>query len=296
MGILEGKAGVVTGGGRGIGRGHCLHLAAQGAGVVVNDVDAAEGQKVVDEIVAAGGRAVASQADIGSRKGAEELVAQCVDEFGGIHAMVNNAGIVRDRSFLKMSDEEWEDVLRIHAGGTFWCSQQAANRMKDQATGGAIVNTVSAAHMGNFGQTNYGGAKGAIASMTYTWANELSRYGIRVNAISPLGTTRMSQTYKGAGGKDIEMPFIDPTLNGPLVAYLCSDAGNWVTGQVFGSGGERVVIMEHPVYGTGMFKPGGWGVEDLVEHMPKFFKDKLEPVGLFKKPYPYYDGVTPQSK
>jgi len=293
MGILEGKAGFVTGGGRGIGRGHCLHLAEQGAGVVVNDVDGDEAGKVVEEITAKGGRAVVSTADIGSRKGARELVEQCCDEFGGIHAVVNNAGVVRDRSFLKMSDEEWELVMRIHAGGTFWCAQEGALRMREQGSGGAIVNTVSAAHMGNFGQTNYGGAKGAIASMTYTWANELSRYGIRVNAISPSGTTRMSASAKGADGKEIEMPFVDPTLNGALVAYLCSDEGSWVTGQVFGSGGDRVVIMEHPAYGTGMFKPGGWSVEDLREHMPKFFRGRLEPVGLFKKPYPYYDGVKP---
>jgi 3-oxoacyl-[acyl-carrier protein] reductase len=296
MGILDGKAGVVTGGGRGVGRGHCLHMAEQGAGVIVNDVDPEEAQKVVDEITQQGGKAAASGANIGSRKGAQELMAQCVDEFGAIHAVVNNAGIVRDRSFLKMTDEEWEDVLRIHAGGTFWCAQEAALRMRDQGTGGAIVNTVSAAQMGNFGQTNYSGAKGAIASMTYTWANELSRYGIRVNAISPLATTRMSASAKGADGKEYEGPFFDPNLNGPLVAYLCSDEGNWITGQVFGSGGDRVQIMEHPVYGTGMFKPGGWNVDDLREHMPKFFKDRLEPVGLFKRPYPYYDGVTPQAK
>ncbi|MGH0030324.1 MAG: SDR family NAD(P)-dependent oxidoreductase [Myxococcota bacterium] len=295
MGILEGRAGVVTGGGRGVGRGHCLHLAEQGAAVVVNDVDAEEAQKVVDEVKAAGGRAAASSADIGTRKGARELVQQCVDEFGGIHAVVNNAGIVRDRSFLKMTDEEWEDVLRIHASGTFFCAQEGALRMRDQKTGGAIVNTVSAAQMGNFGQTNYSAAKGAIASMTYTWANELSRYGIRVNAISPLATTRMSASAKGADGKDYEGPYFDPNLNGPLVAYLCSDEGNWITGQVFGSGGDRVVIMRHPAYDTGMFQPGGWSVEQLREHMPKFFKQQpqLEPVGLFKKPYPYYDGVKP---
>jgi len=296
MGILEGKAGVVTGGGRGIGRGHCLHLAEQGAAVVVNDVDRAEAEKVVAEIVGSGGRAQASNADIGSRKGAQELIGQCADAFGGIHYVVNNAGVVRDRSFLKMTDEDWELVLRIHAGGTFWCAQEAAIRMREQGRGGAIVNTVSAAHMGNFGQTNYGGAKGAIASMTYTWANELSRYGIRVNAISPSGTTRMSESAKGADGKVVSTPFIDPTLNGPLVAYLCSDEGSWITGQVFGSGGDRVVIMEQPKYGTGMFKPGGWSVEDLREHMPKFFKGRLEPVGLFKKPYPYYDGVKPQAE
>ena len=218
---------------------------------------------------------------------------QCVDEFGAIHAVVNNAGIVRDRSFLKMSDEEWEDVLRIHASGTFRCAQEGALRMREQGTGGAIVNTVSAAQMGNFGQTNYSAAKGAIASMTYTWANELSRYGIRVNAISPLATTRMSASAKGADGKEYDGPFFDPTLNGPLVAYLCSDEGSWITGQVFGSGGDRVVIMKHPSYDTGMFQPGGWSVPQLQEHLPKFFKNRLEPVGLFKKPYPYYDGVKP---
>jgi 3-oxoacyl-[acyl-carrier protein] reductase len=296
MGIVQGKAGFVTGGGRGIGRGHCLHLAEQGAAVVVNDVDRDEAEKVVAEIKANGGRALASSADIGSRKGAQELVGACVDTFGGIHFAVNNAGVVRDRSFLKMTDEDWELVLRIHAGGTFWCAQEAALRMKDQGTGGAIVNTVSAAHMGNFGQTNYGGAKGAIASMTYTWANELSRYGIRVNAISPSATTRMSASAKGADGKVIDTPFLDPNLNGPLVVYLCSDEGNWITGQIFGSGSDRVVILEQPKYGTAMFKPGGWNVEELREHMPKFWKGRLENVGLFKKPYPYYDGVKPQSE
>jgi len=293
MGILEGKAAVVTGGGRGIGRGHCLHLAEQGAAVVVNDVDRGESQKVVAEIVGRGGRACPSDDDIGSRKGAAALMERCVGEFGAIHCLVNNAGIVRDRSFLKMTDEDWEEVLRIHAGGTFWCAQEAARRMRDQGTGGAIVNTVSAAHMGNFGQTNYGGAKGAIASMTYTWAGELARYGIRVNAISPSGTTRMSATAKGPDGSEVATPFLDPTLNGPLVAYLCSDEASWISGQVFGSGGDRVVIMRHPTYDTGMFKPGGWSVEDLREHMPKFFRNRLEPVGLFKRPYPWYDGVKP---
>ena len=298
MGILDGKAAVVTGAGRGIGRGHCIHLAREGAAVVVNDVDAGEAQSAVDEIKAAGGRAAVNTSDIGSRKGAQELVAQCVDEFGGIHAVVNNAGIVRDRSFLKMSDDEWEDVIRVHAGGTFWCSQEGALRMREQGTGGAIVNTVSAAQMGNFGQTNYSAAKGAIASITYTLAGELARYGIRVNAISPMATTRMSATFKGADGKVVEAPFMDPALNGPMVAYLCSDEGNWVTGQVFGTGGDRVIIMRHPKYDTGMFMAGGWSVEALREHMPKFFKMQptLEPVGLRKQPYPFYEGIVPQPK
>jgi len=296
MGLLSGRGAVVTGGGRGIGRGHCLHLAAQGAGVVVNDVDKAEAQKVVDEITSAGGKALASGDDISTREGAQALIGACADAFGGIHAMVNNAGNMKDRSFLKMSDDDFMSVIRVHVHGTFMCSQEAAFRMRDQGTGGSIVNTVSAAHFGNFGQTNYAGSKGAIASMTYTWALELARSGIRVNAISPLGTTRMSATAK-VGGKTVDLPYFDPNLNGPFVAWLCSDDANWVTGQIFGSGADRVVIVEQPRYGTGMFQPGGWSVEDLQKHMKSFFGTRLEPFGLMKPPYPFYkDGVKVEAK
>jgi 3-oxoacyl-[acyl-carrier protein] reductase len=296
MGILDGRGAVVTGGGRGIGRGHCLHLAAHGAGVVVNDVDTAEAQKVVDEITTAGGKALANGDDISTRDGAQALIGACADAFGGIHALVNNAGNMKDRSFLKMSDDDFMSVVRVHVHGTFMCSQEAAFRMRDQETGGSIVNTVSAAHFGNFGQSNYAGSKGAIASMTYTWAGELSRYGIRVNAISPAGTTRMSATAK-IGGKTVDLPFLDPTLNGPFVAWLCSDDASWVTGQIFGSGADRVVILEQPRYGTGMFKPGGWSVEDLQKQMKNFFGTRLEPFGLMKPPYPFYkDGVKVEAK
>jgi 3-oxoacyl-[acyl-carrier protein] reductase len=295
MGILDGKAAVVTGAGRGIGRGHCIHLAENGASVIVNDIDLEEAQKVVEEIAEKGGKASANASDISSREGARDLVEQCVNEFGAIHAIVNNAGNVRDRSFLKMSDDEFEVVLRVHVHGTFMCSQEAALRMRDQGGGGCIINTVSAAHFGNFGQTNYAGSKGAIASMTYTWAFELARYGIRANAISPSGTTRMSATFK-SGGKEVELPFLDPALNGPFVAYLCSDEADWITGQVFGTGGDRVVLLEQPKYGTGMFKPGGWSVDDIRRHFKSNLGGRLEPFGLMKKPYAFYDGVKPQPR
>jgi NAD(P)-dependent dehydrogenase (short-subunit alcohol dehydrogenase family) len=294
MGLLDGRGAVVTGGGRGIGRGHCLALAKEGAGVVVNDIDTAEAQKVVDEIAAAGGKAIANGDDIGTRGGAKALIQACVDAFGNVRAMVNNAGNVKDRSFLKMTDDEFMDVLRVHVHGTFMCSQEAAFRMRDQGTGGSIVNTVSAAHFGNFGQSNYAGSKGAIASMTYTWALELARTGIRVNAISPSGTTRMSASAK-IGGKVVDLPFVDPALNGPFVAWLCSDDANWVTGQIFGTGGDRVLIVEQPKYGTGMFKPGGWSVEDLRKSFKGVFGTKLESFGLMKTPYAFYkDPVKPE--
>ena len=295
MGILDGKAAVVTGAGRGIGRGHCIHLAGNGASVIVNDIDLEEAQKVVEEIAEKGGKASTNASDISSREGARDLVEQCVNEFGAIHAIVNNAGNVRDRSFLKMSDDEFEAVLRVHVHGTFMCSQEAALRMRDQGSGGCIVNTVSAAHFGNFGQTNYAGSKGAIASMTYTWAVELARYGIRVNAISPSGTTRMSATFK-SGGVEVELPFLDPALNGPFVAYLCSDEADWITGQIFGTGGDRVVLLEQPKYGTGIFKPGGWSVDDIRQHIKSHLGSRLEPFGLMKKPYAFYDGVKPQPR
>jgi 3-oxoacyl-[acyl-carrier protein] reductase len=294
MGILDGKAAVVTGGGRGIGRGHCLHLAEQGAAVVVNDIDLGEAKKVVEEIAEQGGKAAANDSNIATREGARALVDQCVDEFGAIHAAVNNAGNVKDRSFLKMTDDEFDAVVQVHMYGTFRVSQEAALRMKDQGVGGAIVNTVSAAHYGNFGQTNYAGSKGAIASMTYTWALELSRYGIRVNAISPSGTTRMSATAK-IGGKTVELPFLDPNQNGAFVAFLCSDEAKWVTGQLFGSGADRVQIVEQPKYGTAMYLPGGLTVDGIVSNFKKVFDKRLENVGLMKSPYPFYDGVEPKA-
>jgi 3-oxoacyl-[acyl-carrier protein] reductase len=294
MGVLDGKGAIVTGAGRGIGRGHCLHLAAAGAGVIVNDVDIEEARKVVVEIEKAGGRAAANGSDVSSRKGAEELVAQCVTTFGNIDIVVNNAGIVRDRSFLKMTDEEFDDVFRVHVKGTFLCSQVAANRMREQGRGGSIVNTVSAAHWGNFGQTNYGGAKGAIASMTYTMAIELARSGIRVNAISPAGTTRMSATFKGPDGTVVEAPFMDPALNGPMVVFLCSDDASYITGQVFATGSDRVLIMAQPRYGTGMFRDGGWTFESIRERFPQVLRERLEPLGITKRPYPYYGGIKPE--
>lgn len=296
MGVLKGKAAIVTGAGRGIGRGHCIHLAAEGAAVVVNDVDGDEAGKVVAEITEAGGKALADTSDIGTREGAEALVAACMEKFGGIDIAVNNAGIARDRSFLKMSDDEFTDVWRVHVMGTFWCAQAAALRMKEQGRGGAIVNTTSAAHMGNFGQVNYAAAKGAIASMTYTMALELVRYGIRVNCISPAGTTRLSQTFKGPDGKEIEMPFIDPALNGPMVVFLCSEDADYITGQVFGTGAERVTLLEQPKYGAAMIKPGGWSLEDLKHHFKLNLGGRLEPIGIQKKPYPFYGGIKPPEK
>jgi 3-oxoacyl-[acyl-carrier protein] reductase len=289
-GIVEGKAAIVTGAGRGIGRGHCLHLARSGAAVLVNDIDIELARDLAQEIIDEGGQASWSGANIATREGAQALVAECAEHFGKVDILVNNAGNLRDRSFLKMTDAEFDQVWQVHVKGTFYCAQEAALTMREQGHGGAIVNTTSGAHFGSFGQTNYAAAKGAIASMTYTWALELYRYGIRVNAIAPIGSTRMSDTFKTANDDDA-LPFVDPELNGPLVCYLCSDKANTISGQVFGSGGDRIAHMQQPHYGKTLLREGGWTVAQIDAQLLPQLRGEFGALGMLGKPYPFHDGV-----
>jgi NAD(P)-dependent dehydrogenase (short-subunit alcohol dehydrogenase family) len=293
MALLDGKAAVVTGSGRGIGRGHALQFAKAGASVVVNDIDAEAAAEVVAEIKASGGNAIPNTDNVGEKAGADNIVAACVEAFGKIDIMMANAGIARDRTFLKMTEEEFDTVMNIHVKGTFLCHQAAALQMKEQGHGGSLVSTVSAAHFGNFGQVNYAGAKGAIASMTYTMAMELARYGIRANAISPSGTTRMSDTYVGPDGKKHPMPYIDPELNGPMLVYLCSDEANYISGQIFGTGGERIALLSQPKYGHTLFMPDGWTIEGVQKNFKAHLGNKLEALGVTKPAYPFGDGISP---
>ena len=297
MGLLKNKIAIVTGGGRGIGRGHCLHLAQAGASVLINDIDIEEAQKVANEIQEFGGIALTSAQDISSRKGADSLINECLQSFESVDILINNAGFLRDKSFLKMSDEDFDSVWNIHVKGTFWCSQSAALAMKEQDNGGSIVNTTSGAHFGNFGQTNYAAAKGAISSMTYTWAIELAKYGIRVNAIGPTGTTRMSNTFTDSkNANNIKYPYIDPTLNGPLVVFLSSDQALNISGQVFGCGGDRLALMVQPHYGKTLIKEGGWLLEDIQDSLPKELLPEFGNLGMLSQPYPFFNGVVSPKK
>tara|TARA_B100001564_G_scaffold25036_1_gene18622 strand:+ start:253 stop:1155 length:903 start_codon:yes stop_codon:yes gene_type:complete len=294
MELLKNRVAIVTGGGRGIGRGHSLHLAKSGANVLVNDIDSEEAEKVVNEILDEGGVAKISSQDISSREGCSLLIDECVTEFGNIDILVNNAGILRDKSLLKMTDEDFDSVWNIHVKGTFWSSQLAALRMKESGKGGSIINTTSGAHFGNFGQTNYAAAKGAIASMTYTWAIELAKYGIRVNAIGPTGSTRMSATFASSKNTNHDnLPFIDPTSNGPLIAYLCSDLAKKISGQIFGCGGERLALMVQPHYGKTLKKDEGWSIQDIDGVMEKEFIHEFKNLGMLGIPYPFHEGVFP---
>ncbi|MBW2939910.1 SDR family NAD(P)-dependent oxidoreductase [Zhongshania aquimaris] len=296
MGLLANKSIVVTGAGGGIGRAHALLMASEGARVIVNDINTQAANSVTTEILAAGGDARANIDNIASRSGAEALIDHCIEAFGAIDVIVNNAGNLRDRSFLKMTDEEFDAVWQVHVKGTFWCSQAAALAMKAAGRGGAIINTSSGSHFGNFGQTNYAAAKGAIASMTYTWAIELAGLGIRVNGICPVAMTQMTAGLMADQNGQSPQALWQAERNAPLAAYLASDEAINVSGQIFGVGGERLSHMVQPHYGKTLTMKNGWTVAAVREQFQQVMPQQFGNFGILGNPYPFHGGVYPPAK
>ncbi len=260
MGVLDGRVAIVTGGGRGIGRRHCLELAAQGASVVVNDVGAdvhgdmeseSPAEKVVAEIEGLGGKAMANGASVTDWDGVAALIADTVSVFGRLDAVVNNAGIVRDRMITSLGEADFDAVMAVHVKGTFTVTKHACDHWRAVAkagedVSGRIINTTSGAGlMGNVGQAAYGSAKAAIAGLTLVTAMEMGRYGVTANAISPIAYTRMVATmpsmadYQPAPDWDR----LDPGNSSPVVAWLASAESAWITGQVFRIDGNVVQRM-----------------------------------------------------
>ena len=288
MGVLEGKVAIVTGAGHGIGRGEALELARQGATVVVNDVggsvhgegvDKRPAEEVADIIQSRGGQAAANYDDIADWAGAANLVRQAVDEFGRLDVLVNNAGIVRDAMLFSMAEDDFDAVVRVHLKGTFATTHHAAIYWREESKAGrqpraAIVNTVSSAGLqGNVGQANYGAAKAGIAALTVISSLELSRYGVRANAVAPGGMTRITATLR----KDAEVREPDqldegaydpmnPANSAPMVAWLASDDALHVTGQVFRAVGHRIAHYVPWTLGATVEtkgKPARWEPEDI---------------------------------
>ncbi len=292
---LDGKVAVVTGSGRGIGRAYARALAEAGCAVVVNDVDADVADACVRELNDMGARAVAEVVAVGSSEAAERLVQRAVDSFGGIDVMCTNAGILRDRVLWKMSDEDFDAVIDTHLRGTFTCARAAAVRMREQGRGGRIVVISSwAGQRGNFGQTNYAAAKAGIAAFARTWAMELARAEITVNAIVPNAMTRMIATIPGMAelvksavdGDPLpdtvrkEMGMGTPEDVAPLLVFLCSDAARDVTGQCIGLGGDKLSLWSHPQEISAAYRDGGWTADAIAEVWGSSVGSRLETYGI----------------
>ncbi len=296
-GICEGRVVIVTGAGRGVGRGHALEFARQGAKVVVNDLGGdrtGEGgslsaaQQVVEEIKAMGGEAIANGADVSDWDQAKQMIDMAVETFGQLDVLVNNAGILRDRMMVNMSESEWDVVVKVHLKGTFVPCHHAANYWRSQAKAGSpiasprIINTSSGSGLfGNIGQSNYGAAKGGVASFTLITAQELERYNISVNAISPAARTRMTEDLGyGADRKEGEFDFTNAENVAPVVVWLGSTLSEGISGRVFELRGGVIRIAEGWTHGPRAEQDERWDPAKVDPIVRKLLAEAAEPAGL----------------
>ncbi len=294
MGKLDGKIAAVTGGGRGIGRGVCKALAAQGAAVVVNDLGvsvvgqkegASPAETVVAEITAARGRAVANHMDIATVEGGNGLVNQAISEFGKLDILVNVAGILRDRMIFNMGEEDWDSVIRVHLKGHYCTMRPASAHMRERKYG-RIINFSSNSALGSPGQPNYAAAKAGILGLTYSSAVALGKYNITVNAIMPGAATRMTDTIPTGQmpgvadwpqSTEAEGTMMDPANVAPIVVFLASEDAHYVTGQCFGAAGYRIMRYRHIVPDRIIFNNGPWDIDKLFEIFKSTLGSDLEP-------------------
>jgi len=297
MGLLDGKVAIVTGAGRGIGREHSLALAAEGAGVLVNDLggsaagegsDQTPAQQVADEISSAGGEAAANYDNVADFQGAANLIKQAVDSLGRLDILVNNAGILRDRMLVNLAEDEWDAVINVHLKGHYAPTRHAAAYWRAQSkegnpVAGRVINTASPSGVfGNVGQANYGAAKAGIAAFTVIAAQELSRYGVTVNCLAPNARTRMTEDiFAGIpapsdGGYDP----LSPDNISPIVVALASDTAASITGQVFFVYGPAINVLKPWDSGTLIKQNSKWDPTELAGKLKETFPTGLAPEGM----------------
>jgi NAD(P)-dependent dehydrogenase (short-subunit alcohol dehydrogenase family) len=277
--MMKDKVAVVTGSGGGIGREFALLMAAEGAKVVVNDIgasvsgegkDAGPAQKVVDEIRAKGGQAVANTDSVATWMSANAIIKTAIDNFGRIDCVVNNAGILRDRMFFKMNPEEWQAVIDVHLNGTFYVSRAAATYFREQESGAYVHMTSTSGLIGNIGQANYGAAKLGITALSKMIAMDMARYKVRSNCIAPFAWSRMIGSIPAdtpeAKARVEKLKTMEAAKIAPMAVFLCSDAAKDVSGQVFAVRANEIFLMSQPRPLRSVHRDGGWTAQSIAEH------------------------------
>lgn len=295
---LTGQVHIVTGAGRGIGLAIAQAMAKAGAAVVINDVEVEVAEAAAESIRVAGGRAAIAVAAIGETEAADHCIQIALEHFGRMDGLVANAGVLRDTILWKVTDEDFDQVLRTHLRGAFTCGRAGARHFRDAGQGGVITLVSSVAgQRGNVGQTAYSAAKAGVAAMARTWSMELSRAGVSVNAIVPTALTRMVATIPGLGeavesaerGEPIphrlrhDLGLGTPQDVAPLAVFLASGAGRQITGQCIGIGGDRLSLWSHPQEVALCQKEGGWNVESIAEAWEHTMSMHRQKVGIDQK-------------
>jgi NAD(P)-dependent dehydrogenase (short-subunit alcohol dehydrogenase family) len=288
---LAGKVIAVTGAGRGIGREVALLCAREDASLVVNDYGASpEGEgadthpahQVVHEITGAGGRAVANTASIADPAGAQSIIDDAIRSFGQIDAVVNNAGILRDRIFHKMSIPDWQSVVDVNLNGYFYVSKAAASHFRDRGSGSYVHLTSASALIGNLGQANYSAAKLGVVALSNSIALDMERFGVRSNCVMPFAWSRLTATIPTdteEGRRRVErVKAMTPAKVAPLIAFLCTDASKGITGQVLSVRKDEVFLMSRPDIMRSMHRASGWTIESLAQELYPAFKLSFHPL------------------
>ncbi|MEG3062763.1 MAG: SDR family oxidoreductase [Comamonas sp.] len=292
MKICNQRTVIITGAGGGLGRAYALAFGEAGANVVVNDIRLDAAQEVVAAIQAAGGQALANGGDIVTTAGAKDIVQQAIDRFGDVHVLVNNAGNLRDRMFISMEEEDWDQVMRVHLRGHFCLSNALARHWRDRKKAGAevdarIINTSSGAGLqGSVGQSNYSCAKAGIAALTLVQAVELARYGITVNALAPAARTAMTQSTAGMAAvvkspTDGSFDFWDPANVASLVVFLGSSLSAHVTGKIFEASGGKVSLSDGWRVGALRDKGARWDPEELGPVVDALIAEAAKPQPVY---------------